>query len=267
VLEYPIYIRPVQSLLFNQRFGKKGFVAQDADELRTYLDAVQQHQLKVMLQEIIPGPTRTLYHLRGYFDRRSQPIVLLASQKLRQPTMFSDNTALVSIPLTELADGVKLIVRYFQQIGYTGLFGADFKRDPRDGGVKLLEINARSQGGNYFGVACDANHVLAAYRDSLGEPVQPITQYRVGTYYLCLVPDLITLVKITSRGQLTGQELVPYLKNRHWNFWSREDVTPFLKHLWDLLMKPRHTYRSRGREGYGEQGRRETGEDSSCRSG
>jgi predicted ATP-grasp superfamily ATP-dependent carboligase len=234
---YPIFIRPVQSLLFNQQFGKKGFVAQNAQELRTYLHLIQRYQLEVMLQEIIPGPTRTLYHLRGYFNHDSQPIVLLASQKLRQPTMFSDNTALVSIPLTELSGGVNMIVRYFQQIGYTGLFGADFKRDPRDGCVKLLEINARSQGGNYFGVVCGANHVLAAYRDSLGQRIQPVTKYRVGIYYFVMVQDLITLMKIAGRGQLVGQELVPFLKDRHWNVWSADDVTPFLKHVWASCCK------------------------------
>jgi predicted ATP-grasp superfamily ATP-dependent carboligase len=192
-----------------------------------------------MLQEIIPGPTRNLYHLRGYFSRDGRPIVLLASHKLRQPTMFSDNTALVSIPLRDLSDGVSIITRYFQNIQYTGLFGADFKRDPRDGQLKLLEINARSQGGNYFSVVCNANHVLAAYQDSLGEPVQPIPNYRVGTYYVGLVTDLLAFLNLLVQGRVTREDVTPYLRHPHWNFFSRHDLAPFLHRIWGMVRNAR----------------------------
>jgi predicted ATP-grasp superfamily ATP-dependent carboligase len=167
-LSFPMYIRPAQSLLFAQHFRHKGFVVHNQEELHTFLAIAEQARVEVLVQEVIPGPTSEGYILQGYLNQQSQPIVIVAAQKLRQPTMFSNQSVQVSIPPSSIAECIQSIVDYFQQIQYRGLFGAEFKRDPRDGQLKLLEVNARSMGGNRFETACGANDILAAYRDVLG---------------------------------------------------------------------------------------------------
>ena len=62
-------------------------------------------------------------------------------------------------------------LRLLRELGYHGISGVEFKRDPRDGGYKLMEINARSTIlahtlAPYVGV--DIPYV--AYRDAIGSP-------------------------------------------------------------------------------------------------
>jgi predicted ATP-grasp superfamily ATP-dependent carboligase len=234
---FPVFIRPAQTLLYTAQFPGKGFVAQNRRELYQYLHLAKEQDLEVMIQEIIPGPVTAGYTLRGYLNHDSRPLVLYATQKLRQPTMFSNNTAWVTIPLSRIQEITAPLLRYFQAIGYRGLFGAEFKQDPRDGVFKLLEVNARSMGGNYLGAACGANHVFAAYRDTLGQPIPPSTPYRSGIYYVNLLEDLIAIVKTGVRRQWTRNELRPFIGPVQWQQLSRDDPLPFLHLLRIYLSK------------------------------
>jgi predicted ATP-grasp superfamily ATP-dependent carboligase len=234
-ITYPVFLRPIQSLPFVQRFGVKGFIAQTNQEVRHYFRLVQPFVMPLMVQEIIPGPPSNGYLLRGYIDPHARPQVLLASRKLRQPTMFSVNTAQVSIPLTEFTEGVQLALQWFRAIGYSGLFGAEFKRDPRDGQLKLLEVNARSQGGNYFGVVCGANHVLAAYHDSLGQALTPSKEYRRDIHFCNLALDLYAFLKMAAQRELTRHDIPAFFRHKHWTYLFPDDPQPFLKDLQRLL--------------------------------
>jgi predicted ATP-grasp superfamily ATP-dependent carboligase len=236
-LQFPVFIRPSQTQRFAQHFRGKGFYVTRRRALQHYLRLVHRHDLRVMVQEIIPGPVTNGYTLRGYLDQQSHPRVLYATQKLRQPSLFSNNTAWVTIPLSTIADFANVILNYLRTLGYTGLFGAEFKRDPRDGRWKLLEINARSMGGNYLGAVCGANHVRAAYLDTLGEPVPRMTSYRSGVYYLNDMEDLLTLVKMSIHGDLTGRDLIPFVRPKQWQQWSTDDPRPFLHLIRQFLQQ------------------------------
>jgi predicted ATP-grasp superfamily ATP-dependent carboligase len=228
-LTFPVYIRPAQSLRFHQRFHRKGFVAHNISELGYYLQRAEHAELAVMVQEVIPGPATLGYLFQGYFDKASQPIVIVASQKLRQRSMFANSSAEVSIPWTKVPQCIQILVDYFQAIGYRGLFGAEFKQDPRDGTFKLLEVNARSMGGNAHSTACGANDILAAYRDALNRPIAPITQYTVGIHSAFFINDLKTLMVCARQRSLTMREvLAPYRSPNQLGVLARNDPLPFI---------------------------------------
>jgi len=81
-LRFPIYIRPARSLLFSQQFGVKGFVAHNRRELQQYLRVAEQADLRVMVQEIIPGPATNGFALRGYIDSQGRAAAVMATQKI-----------------------------------------------------------------------------------------------------------------------------------------------------------------------------------------
>jgi predicted ATP-grasp superfamily ATP-dependent carboligase len=232
---FPVFLRPAQSLLFHQQFHKKGFVAHTLRELRTFLQHTQRHQLEMMVQEIIPGPTTQGYTIRGYFDRQSRPRVLFVTQKIRQPRMFSNNCVKMSLPITQIEEEVQELVHYLQSLQYRGLFGAEYKRDPRDETLKLLEINARSMGGNLFPSLLGANTLLSAYQDIVGESVTPIMRYPYGVYGINLLFDIPLLVKRGLTGRLTSSDLIPYLTTKYWSRFSTEDPLPFFKSITNLI--------------------------------
>jgi predicted ATP-grasp superfamily ATP-dependent carboligase len=142
--------------------------------------------------------------------------------------MFLPRPVMKSIPLTEVADFAQVILTYLQNIKYTGLFIAEFKRDPRDDAFKLFEINARSGGDNDFLRACGANHILAAYQEALGEPVDPITTYEIGKYNINLKLDFYQHLWRRLHGQPFTNTLTPYLHSKKWRNLSTTDPVPFL---------------------------------------
>jgi predicted ATP-grasp superfamily ATP-dependent carboligase len=213
-LSFPVYIRPAQTLLFGAHFPGKGFVAHNVRELQRYVQLTRRLGLEVMVQEIIPGPTTHGYGISGCIDHHGHLVAFYAVQKLRQPSM---------------------ILNYLRQMRYRGVFGAEMKWDARDQSMKFLEVNARSMGGNYLGVACGSNHVLAAYQDALGIPVEPALHYEPGIHYLELLYDLVTMGLLAWRHHEWQPGLRPYTQRYLGNYVRRGDNRPFLKHVVTFL--------------------------------
>jgi predicted ATP-grasp superfamily ATP-dependent carboligase len=230
-LVFPVFLRPAQSLLFYQRLGGKGFVTHTIHEFRHYLELTQRTGLTMMVQEIIPGPTECGFALRGYIDAQGRVTALMATQKIRQPALISNVMINRTVPLSRLGEMLTVFLTYLQQIGYRGLFGAEFKRDPQDGQLKLLEVNARSLGGNYFAVQCGMNHVRMAYEDALGHPVTPATGYTKGVYKIHLSTDPLLLFEWAVRGRLHATDLQPYIHPWVGHYYTRDDPLPFLQVL------------------------------------
>jgi D-aspartate ligase len=236
-MSLPVFIRPSQSGSFSNTFGKKGFVANSLGEVRRYLRFAEKHEIDVLIQEIIPGPTSNGYGIRGYLDKHSKPLVLFASQKIRQPSTFSNPSVMKSIPLSYLADFIDILVNYLQSIKYRGLFGAEIKKDSRTGEFKLLEINARSMGANYFPFMCGANTVLTAYLDILGEETPPVKDYDVGVYHIYVERDIKILMRMLARGQFSREIMLPYLRKKVWYTFSMDDPLPYFRFLYAYLVE------------------------------
>jgi D-aspartate ligase len=234
-LPLPVYLRPSHSARFSRTFHRKGFIAHTMGELRRYLRVAAHHDLELLIQEIVPGPTSNGYVLKGYCNARSEPLLLFASQKIRQPSMFSNPTIHKSVPLSDLADFSDVLVPYLKTIGYRGLFGAEVKRDAATGVVKLLEINARSMGCNYFPVVCGVNSVLLAYLDVIGEETPPVNAYAVGVYRINLVLDALILLRTLAAGHFSRATLLPYVRQNSWNMFSTDDPLPFFFNFINLF--------------------------------
>jgi predicted ATP-grasp superfamily ATP-dependent carboligase len=233
---FPVFVRPVQTLLYLKHFRGKGFVARTRHELQRVLQRARDVGVQVLVQEIIHGPTENGYYMQGYLDRASQPLLVASSRKIRQPGMFANTSVDISIPRSQILKAETTLLAYLHAIGYHGLFGAEFKRDPRDGQLKLLEVNARSVGGNNNDVAIGANSVLLAYRDTLGEPVQPITQYAHGVYDIDVLTDLYAVPVLLYHRQISLREIItPYSHRNSYNLFSRSDPRPIVTALHELL--------------------------------
>jgi predicted ATP-grasp superfamily ATP-dependent carboligase len=208
------------------------------NELQHYLALAQAQNIDVLLQEIIPGPTSHLYGIRGYLDQHSQLVAVMADQKIHQPRMFANNSVKRSIPLTTkgLPQATRTLLTYLQRIKYTGLFHSEWKKDPRDDTLKLLEINARSSGGNYFAAQCGLNHILIAYHDILGEPHPVQTTYAKDIYQIHFVIDMQVFITTLLKRSWSGWSFKPYLQNKKWHTYAYDDPRPFLHRLRTLIL-------------------------------
>ena len=143
-----------------------------------------------MLQEYVPGPPTAHYFVDGFVDRTGVVRALFARRRIRMfPTDFGNSSMMVSVPLEEAAEAAGSLERLFAGIGYRGTFSAEFKRDPRDGAFKLLEVNSRPWWYIGFAAHCGVDVSVMIYRDALGLPVETVTGYKVGERCVLLPQD------------------------------------------------------------------------------
>jgi predicted ATP-grasp superfamily ATP-dependent carboligase len=236
-LRFPVFVKPSISPLFYATFGQKGFVAYNRWELQKYLQVTAKANIEVMVQQIIPGPPTNLYVIHGYFDKLAQPIVTVARQKLRQPSDFSNSSASVSIPITQVLKQRHIIIDYLTSLKYHGIFSANFKQDARDGRFKLLEVNARSTWNNSFLPACGVNHILTAYREAIGEEITEQDEYETGKYCINILNDLRSIRAMLRKDQVSLREvLMSYLMRKDWHVFDNSDPMPFIKQLTSQML-------------------------------
>jgi D-aspartate ligase len=182
-LGYPVYLKPEISPLYHGRFGRKGFVARDREALLAGAAELLSSGLRAILQEIIPGDASQMHGCAGY--RRGADAVWVCYRRRREfPEGFGSGTRLVTIP--SFVQRTKLL-ELLAAVGHHGLFDAEFKLDPRDGTLRLLDINARSWWQNALPTRSGINMIALAYQDaSSPERVAPLPaqEYTVGIEWL-----------------------------------------------------------------------------------
>jgi predicted ATP-grasp superfamily ATP-dependent carboligase len=235
------FLKPNQSTAFAQLYGAKALNFRDrAAALRLFEDASAKG-LKVMLQEFIPGPPTRHVFVEGFMDRRGRICGLMARRRIRMfPDDFGNSTYSVSIPLAEVSGAVETMRRLLGGIGYRGVFSAEFKLDERDGLFKLLEVNARPWWYVDFAARCGVDVCAMAYRDALGEEIEPITTYKVGRR--CVYPRLDLQNRRGGVPPMNGWSLLRSWLGAHQPFFSWGDPVPGIVGLYSWITK-----RTRGR--------------------
>jgi len=175
------FLKPAHSQQFFARFGVKAFRITDKAGAQARLEECTANGLEMMLQEYIPGPPSNHYFIDGFIDRGGVVRALFARRRLRMsPPDFGNSTFQVSVALSETGDAAETLKTLLADIGYRGIFSAEFKRDARDGEFNLIEVNARPWWYVDFAARCGINVCEMAIRDALGKPVESVSVYAVG---------------------------------------------------------------------------------------
>jgi D-aspartate ligase len=239
-ISYPIFIKPSFPHIFNRVFGYeiKGFVANSRDELLKYYRLASSKAVDVLFQKIVLGPPNSFYQIEGFYNRESQPSVLFARQAIRiWPLNFGNTTLCHSIPLSYLAEESKEITEFLQNIKYNGIMSADFKRDPTNGKLLLLEINARLWLHFWLPTKCGADIISASYLDALSKNVGGYHRFATGVKSICFFPDLKSSVKMIRQGEIGFSEYISSLFGRKvFAYYDRKDMLPFFRFYYGLVL-------------------------------
>ena len=206
-LPFPCVVKSVYSQQWAQYQEQAGIaskvkllVAHSAQELAEHARIIADSGIEWVAQELVEGGDDQLYALYAYFDRNSQPLAAFVRRKLRQwPVNFGNGCYSVGVREDEVID---LAVKMFQSIGYQGLTNTEFKRDPKDGKFKLIEINVRSASQVNLAIDSGVDLPYIAYRDMLHQSVQPVLTYRQGVKWINLTSDIRAFLEYRRRGQL-----------------------------------------------------------------
>ncbi|NWG11066.1 hypothetical protein HXY33_04870 [Candidatus Bathyarchaeota archaeon] len=233
-IRYPVFVKPSMSQTFSLKFHRKGFVATSEKDLMKYYLFAENHKVDVIFQEIIPGLSgRNMFGVEAYLDRNHYAKGLFGYIRLRGwPPVFGSTCLRESISLKELANSYVMVENYLRILGYYGLMEAEWKRDPRDGIFKLLEINARQSMQNSLPARCGVNLVLMAYLDAIGEKVRYVDDYVEDFRWIDFLSNLQSIIKSkVSMTKLLGS----LQKVKEWSFFAADDPKPWVASSLDTL--------------------------------
>ncbi len=209
----PVLLKPEHPVGFKQRFRRQAFRCETLDEVE---DAyTRAEEFGPMVQELIPGGDDTLYSVGSYVARDGRPLGVFSGRKLRQ-TPPGIGTCRVGEAVW-VQDAVDAALRLLEGFGYFGLSQVEFKRDPRDGKFKLMEINPRLWQWHGLAAACGVDLPRIAYADLVGETPEKVSMIGEGKRWA------ITLLP----GERPAFQRPPYVDA----VFARDDPKPAAVHL------------------------------------
>jgi len=240
-LSYPCLIKPVYSHEFVNRFDTKMFTVHNETQLMDKFRLCVAAQQPVMVQEIVRGPDSDIYQLHAYINSAGEMSAQFFHRKVREnPPRFGVMRVGVSTEPDKEVDALSR--RLLQHVNYTGFCDIEFRKDARDGQLKLIEVNARMPRSGWFPLAGGINFPWIIYQDLVENRQIHMAEQRVGLYGIELCADLYHLIGalFRHRGEQLGWRaaLRPYLA-RHKTFavFDIRDLQPFLKQVGRQLQK------------------------------
>jgi predicted ATP-grasp superfamily ATP-dependent carboligase len=227
---YPCILKPVYSHAFHEIFKKKMFHARDRSELAEAFGLCLGARQRMMIQEVVVGPESNLERLHAYVDTKGKMIARFFHNKLRQnPPGYGVMRVGVSTPRNE--DVESLAERLVTHGGYRGFASIEFKRDDRDGQLKLIEVNVRMPRSLWLPIASGVDFPWVIFNDIVrGERIE-IREYVEGLYWIELYPDLLHMFFGRRKERFTWREyLRPYLAtHRTFAIEDASDLGPFFR--------------------------------------
>lgn len=170
-LEYPVLVKPSDPVGFRRAFKRQSFRC----ETRAELDAAYERALPYdpLVQELIPGGDEELYSLGSYVAPDGEALGVFSGRKLIQtPPGVGTGRVCETVWVDEVVDQGLAFIR---GIGFHGVSQTEFKRDPRDGVYKLMEINPRLWQWHQLAALSGVDLPRIAYWDLLGARLPPAT--------------------------------------------------------------------------------------------
>lgn len=227
-LRFPVLVKPLVSYRFAARFGAKLFMAADRDELRRSIARLAGERIPGLVCDLIPGADSDIYAYCAYVNERGDPVADATVRKLRQgPPLYGDARV---AELTETHPAAReATLEILRRIGFRGIAIAEFKRDSRDGILRLIEINGRSV--VYNGLLRRGGLDLAglAWSDHVDGRTEPAPSKSWPGVWINLHADVLYST-LRRRDERVGlRELLrPYARPKTEAVWSARDPRPFV---------------------------------------
>ncbi|OHB64494.1 MAG: hypothetical protein A2Y76_01305 [Planctomycetes bacterium RBG_13_60_9] len=230
---YPCLVKPCESHRYFEIFRRKLVKVANANELLAAYRQASDAGMEVMLQEYIPGTDADGVNYNSYCCDGTTVAEFTARKVRMSPPEFGVPAVVVSRHIPEVQD---LGRRLLQSLGYTGYSCTEFRRDPRDGIYKLMEINPRHNRSLMLAVTCSVNFPLMEYTHLVDGRVPSPAEYRDGIYWIDAAKDLAAGRQYRARDEFSWVEYVrPYLKPHVFATFDVRDPVPFLKRSTDIL--------------------------------
>jgi predicted ATP-grasp superfamily ATP-dependent carboligase len=230
-LEYPVILKPAWKEGFNRLTAAKAWRVDDRDEmLRAYDEACTMVSPRtLMVQELIPGGGEAQFSYAALCDG-GRPLASVIARRARQypPDFGRASTYVETVGCDEV---VAPSLRLLEALAFTGLVEIEYKRDPRTGRFKLLDVNPRVWGWHTLCGRAGVDFPYLLWLALRGEDVgRPSAQ--VGTRWVRTATDLPMAAKELLAGRMSLRTYLQSLRGPvEGAIFARDDPAPGLLEL------------------------------------
>jgi predicted ATP-grasp superfamily ATP-dependent carboligase len=227
-IQYPVLIKGVEGLNFYKKTGVKAFQAESNRELEKILKDISPlaKSAELIIQEKIPGNTDSMYSFCSFF-KNGEAIGVWTGRKIREhPMGFGTATLAESIYIPEI---IQLGSKILKAINYYGISEIEFKKDPRDGKFKLIEINARSWLWVSLARRAGVDFATILYNDIYGKEIARNQNFEENIKWIHLYTDSWISIKEISKSRMSIEDYFKSLKGeKEYAVFSLDDPLPFI---------------------------------------
>lgn len=243
--QFPVLLKGIDTVALKRRTGVKMVTVHDAQTLLKLYDEMEtpEHP-NIMLQEYLPGGSRTVWMFDGYFNEESECLFGLTATMMRQYPAYTGVTSLgVCLANETVAMQTK---KFMKAIGYRGALDIGYKYDDRTGQYKAIDANPRI--GVTFRLLVDSigmDVAQALYRDMTGQQV--VTgEGREGRKWLVEYFDIASSPTYIRREHMSiGQWLRSYRGVEEVSWFAWDDPAPFFMMGWRSFQRGLSAVRKR----------------------
>lgn len=238
-IQFPAIVKPIYSHKFRQVFDCKLFIIDDSfDELEEKADLVLKKGLEIMIVEMIPGPDALLCSHYTYIDKSGRELYQFTKRVVRRyPVNCGGGTYHFTEWIPEVAE---LGRKFFKGIHFRGIGNIEFKRDTRDGKLKVIEVNARFTQVQELLVKCGMPIDLIVYCYLTKQPLPKIQSYTQFLHMWYPLRDYWAFRELHSRGELSFLDWVG-----SWLFHRQVLPIFYLRDPWPFLTSMRELFRQK----------------------
>jgi D-aspartate ligase len=209
---FPLALKPAIKEHFFYATKVKAWRANTKEQLRTLLGRANSIAKpgEIIIQNLIPGDGK---HQFGYcaFFKDGRAVGSMVTRRRRQhPHEFGRASTFVET--IDLMAAESLSERFLQKINYYGLVEVEFKLDPRDGQLKLLDVNPRTWGYHSLGRSAGVDFPYLLYADQIGKAVEEC-KGKPGVSWIRMLTDFPTGIVDVCSGRLSLKEFIKSLRN------------------------------------------------------
>jgi D-aspartate ligase len=209
--EFPVILKPTVKEEFNRFTAAKAWRVDDKSSLVARYDeaCLLMPPREIMVQELIPGDGSCQLSFAA-LCQQGRPIASLVARRSRQfPSDFGRASTFVET--ADEPDVAELAGRFLAEMNITGLVEVEFKRDPRTGALKLLDVNPRAWGWHSVGARAGVDFPYLLWRLVHGQPV-PEARGAAGVKWKRLSWDLFALASDLRRRQFIARDYIESLR-------------------------------------------------------
>lgn len=230
---YPCLVKPCQSHRYVELFKRKMVKVNNIDEMRAEYTRAAEAGIEVMIQELIPGGDSQGANYNSYFWN-DEPLVEFTAAKVRlAPPAFGVPRVVVSKDIPEIKELGRRVLAAMAFYGYSCV---EFKKDERDGGYTLMEVNGRHNRSGLLALRCGINFPWIEYQHLVGGGLQRPAAAQEGIYWIDEFKDVVESIRRVNQEQFSFSEYArPYLAPHILATFSLKDPRPFLKRCSDAM--------------------------------